>query len=147
MNNFYKLLTIIVIWNEKQTDWPYEQNYFKTSRYFNRKPYHLFFSSARKTGKVPEFEFDQLLKTIFWRWYKSKIYIVTTNALDFKQLYIFYKFYLINEYTWPSIFTQKAMEYTYLKEFHIWQNLLPVQFKNSYLLPSLCVLCFTGKTC
>ena len=34
LNNFYKLLVIIVICNEKQTNWPYKRNYVKTSRYF-----------------------------------------------------------------------------------------------------------------
>ena len=45
---FFKLLFIITIWNKKQTNWPYKQYYVKTSRYFYRKLYHLFFQVQEK---------------------------------------------------------------------------------------------------
>ena len=57
-----KLLVIIVICNKKQTNWPYKQNYFQTSRHFY----------------LPEFEFNKFLKNIFWRLYKCHNCIVTT---------------------------------------------------------------------
>ena len=55
----------------------------------------IFFSNAGKTVNVPEFELDKFQKTIFWGSRKCNIYIVTTSALDFKQLYMFYIFFPI----------------------------------------------------
>ena len=57
-NNFYKLLFIIFICEEKQTHWPYKQYYVKTARYFYQKFKHLFLN-AGKTGNVQEFEFER----------------------------------------------------------------------------------------
>ena len=37
LNDFYKPLVIIVVFNDKQMNWPYKQNYVKRSRYFYRK--------------------------------------------------------------------------------------------------------------
>ena len=62
------------------------------SRYFYRIHWYLFFSSAGKAGNVlhltnfrrPSFGEDMNVKLI-----------VKISALDFKQLYIFYKFYVI----------------------------------------------------
>ena len=62
----------------------------------------ILFSNAGRTENVPQFEFDIFYKTIFFRWYKCNIYIVTTSALDFKQLYIIYKFYLIKRVFLPE---------------------------------------------
>ena len=90
----------------------------------------FFFSKQRKTKIVLEFEFDKFQKTIFWRLYKENIYNVTTSAFYFKQLYIFCNFILRNEYI-------------YLKEYHIWYRHFTVLVKNSYILASLRVLCFT----
>ena len=53
----------------------------------------IFFSNAGKTVNVPELEFDKFYKTTFWRSPKCNIYIVTTSALDFKQLYMFCSFF------------------------------------------------------
>ena len=69
-NNFNKLWIVIVIYNEKQRNWPYKQNYVKKSRYFYRKLYCFFFSNGGETRSVLETEFDQFYKKIFWRWYK-----------------------------------------------------------------------------
>ena len=52
----------------------------------------IFLLNSEKTGNLPEFEFDKFYKNIFSRSYKCNIYIVTTTVLDFKQLYIFYRF-------------------------------------------------------
>ena len=55
------------------------------------------FSNAGKIGNVREFKFDKFQKTIFWRLYECNIYIVQTNTLDFKQLYIIYKKIYLSE--------------------------------------------------
>ena len=57
-----------------------------------------------------------------------------TSALDFKQLYIFYKFYLIKR-----IYLSERI--TYLEQ------RLTVELKNSYTLASVSVLCFTENEC
>ena len=90
LNNWYKLLVIIATWNEKQGKAKLCQNV----TIFLPKTLPSF-SNAGKTVNVPEFEFDKFWKTIFWRSRKCNIYIVTTSALDFKQLYIFYIFFPI----------------------------------------------------
>ena len=53
----------------------------------------IFCSNAGKTGNVPEFEFDNSGRPFLGDDIKSKIYIVTTSALDFKHLYTFYEYY------------------------------------------------------
>ena len=55
----------------------------------------VYILNTGKIGKVPEFKFDKFLEDHFLRWYKCNNYIVTTSALDFKQIYINYKFYPI----------------------------------------------------
>ena len=94
--------------NQKQTNWPYKQYYVKTSRYSYRKRYHLFFQVQEKLETCRNSNLTNCRRKCFGYdiRYKCSIYIVTTNALNFKQLYIFYKFYLIK---------RKCI---YLKEFH-----------------------------
>ena len=91
LNDLDKLLVVIFICNEKM-NWQCKQYFVKTLRYFYQKLCRLFFSNAGVTGNLPEFEFDEFWRTIFWKWYKCNICIVTTSALDWKQLTIFYKF-------------------------------------------------------
>ena len=111
LNNFFKLLVIIVIWNQKQTNWPFKQYYVKTSRYFYRKLYHHFFK-CRKNWKragiqtVLRKRAEKFWKKIFSRWHKCNIYIAATSGLDFKQLYIIYKFYPIKR-----IFLSERIQY------------------------------------
>ena len=96
LNNFYKLLFITVICNEKQKHWPYKQYYVETSRYFYRKLYYHNFFECRKNWRRAGIQIWQILEDHvleMMRWYKGNI--VTTSALDFKQLYIIYKFYPI----------------------------------------------------
>ena len=92
----------------------------------------IFFSNAGKTINIPENKYSKFQKAIFCSLYKCNYYIVTTNASDFKQFHIIYKFYPIKQMF-------------YLKEFHIWQKYLSVQVKHKYTLPSLHVLYFTGS--
>ena len=61
LNNYYKLLVIIVICNEQQDHLRNKQYYFKTSKYFYQKLYHFYFN-AGKTGNVPELKFDKHLE-------------------------------------------------------------------------------------
>ena len=93
MQNFCKLLVAIVICNEKQTNWLYKQNYVKTSLYFYRKPYYVFFK-CRKNWKGARTWIWQILQVHFLG-DDIKNYFITTSALDFEQLYILYKFYPI----------------------------------------------------
>ena len=90
MQNFYKLLVAIVICNEKQTNWLYKQNYVKTSLYFYRKPYYVFFK-CRKNWKRTRTWIWQILQVHFLGDdIKRKNYFIAANALDFEQLYIHY---------------------------------------------------------
>ena len=56
LNNFYELLVIIVICNEKQNHLT-SNNMSKRHGIFTEN-FIIFFSKAGKTGKVPEFQFD-----------------------------------------------------------------------------------------
>ena len=57
LNNFYELLVIIVICNEKQNHLT-SNNMSKHHGIFTEN-FIIFFSKAGKTGKVPEFQFDK----------------------------------------------------------------------------------------
>ena len=57
LNNFYELLVIIVICNEKQNHLT-SNNMSKRHGIFTEN-FIIFFSKAGKTGKVPEFQFDK----------------------------------------------------------------------------------------
>ena len=48
LNNIYKLLVIIITCYEKQMNWPHKRHYFKMSRYFYLKLYHLFSEMQEK---------------------------------------------------------------------------------------------------
>ena len=63
------------------------------------------------------------------------IYILTSSALDFKQFYMIYKFYLIKR-----IFSSERIPYCHIRQRHY-----TVQVKHSYTIPSLCVLYFAGS--
>ena len=79
---------------------------------------------------MPEFEFKRFLKIIFGRLYTRYIYIyiVTTRASEFTQLYISYKkFYLI----------KKLSD---LQEFYIGHTHITIQAKHSYISKSVSVL-------
>ena len=93
LNNFYKLIVIIATCNEKLKHWPYKQYHVKTKNGIFTKNYTIFFSNEGKTENGNNFRFDKFY--VFLRWYKYNIYIVTTSSLDFIQLYIIYKVYLI----------------------------------------------------
>ena len=45
-----------------------------------------FFQNGGRTENVAEFEFERFQKNIFWRFYKYNIYIVKTDASNFKYL-------------------------------------------------------------
>ena len=92
----------------------------------------FFFSNAGITGNLPEFEFDEFWRTIFWKWYKCNICIVTTSALDWKQLTIFYKFYPIKQ-----IYLSERISYL--------AHTCHCSNQNSYTLLSLCVMYFSGN--
>ena len=96
LNNFCKLLVIIDICNEnKQID---NISKIMSKRHvFFIENFTISFSNAGKIGNVREFKFDKFQKTIFWRLYECNIYIVQTNTLDFKQLYIIYKKIYLSE--------------------------------------------------
>ena len=96
LNNFYQLIVIIVI-------------YFIMSECHDNftENFTVLFSNAGKIGNVPGFECDNFSETIFWRQCKCNIYIVAASALDFKQLNIFYKFYLIKR-----IFSSERITYS-----------------------------------
>ena len=95
-NNFNKLWIVIVINNEKQID-HISKIMSKSHGIFteNFTVFWGFFSNGGETRSVLETEFDKFYKKIFLKWYKCNIYIVTTSALNFKNLYIFYIFYPI----------------------------------------------------
>ena len=114
-NNFYTFLVIIFISNEKERDWRFQQYYVIMTRHFFRKRYHHFFKCRN--------------------WYTYHIYIVTTEPVDFKQLYLFYKFYSIKQ------------KFFYLNELHIGCSLLTIQVKHNYTFPSLSVFYFTESKC
>ena len=56
LKNFYKLLVMIVICNEKQMNRSYKQHFVKMSPYFYQKYLQSFLSNAGKTENLPEFE-------------------------------------------------------------------------------------------
>ena len=56
-----------------------------------------FLSIEQKFEKLLKFEFEKLLKISFWRWYKCDMYIKTSSALNFKQIYVFHKFCLLKQ--------------------------------------------------
>ena len=91
------------------------------------------FLKREKTGNMTEFKLTNFRRLSFGNDIaKCNTYIIATSVLDFKQLYIFYKFYPKNRYI-------------YLTELYIWYRYLPAQDKYSYTLPRLCVLFFAGS--
>ena len=94
LNNFCKLLVIIVIYNEKQIT-ELTSNIISKRHSIFTENLTIFFSNAEKTRNVPESKFDIFQKIVFLRCYGCKIYTVRTSALDFKQLHIISKLYPI----------------------------------------------------
>ena len=92
---FYKLLVIIVICNDQNKIIDLMNNVMSKRHSIFNENFTIFFSNAGKTGKRAGIQICTFQKIIFMRWYECNIYIVTTSALDFKQLYIIYKFYPI----------------------------------------------------
>ena len=66
--------------------------------------------------------------------FADNIFMVTTSALNFKELYIFCKLYPVKR-----IYVSKRIPYL--------AQTLTVQAKNIYTLKSLCVSCFTRNKC
>ena len=107
----------------------------------------IIFSNAGKTVNVLEFEFDKFWKTIFWRLHRCNIYIITTIALDFKQLYIFYIFFPIK---WIYLsertpYLTQTFNYSSQKQLHIsksvcvvfhWKQMLKVFVNCKFLQKS-----------
>ena len=92
------------------------------------------FSKREKTGNMTEFKLTNFRILPFGNDIaKCNIFIIATSVLDFKQLYIFYKFY------------SKKNRCIYLTELYIWYRYLPVQDKFSFTLPRLRVLFFAGS--
>ena len=81
-----ELLVIIVISDKKRTNLSYKQYCVKLSRHF----YHISFKlKTRRNLNLTIFRRSSLEIICM------KNYFVTTSALNFKQLYIFYKYYPI----------------------------------------------------
>ena len=86
LNDFYKLLVIIVIYIKKQWNWPYKHYYVKMSQYFCRKCNHLFFKCSKnwkrsgiRIWQIPEDRF-------FGDGMYIVLYIATTSTLEFIQI-------------------------------------------------------------
>ena len=94
LNNFYKLLVIIVTLMKNKSIHLISNIMSKSHGIFTENLTN-FFSNAGKTGNVPELKFYVFQEIFIQKWYKCNIYIEASRALDFKQLYIIYKFYPI----------------------------------------------------